>query len=156
MGIEDVAGKVKKSDRTSVQFLRYLVVGGIATAADVGVVALCAYLFKTGELAANVVGFTIGLTVNYILSILWVFEKSKVTGRLGEFITFAAIGLVGLGLRAGIIWGLQLLMAGAFFSEWFLSGLNEMIRTGIAIVIVTVYNFAARKMILYRETGKAE
>lgn len=147
-------GFTQKSGKLSVQFLRYIVVGGIATVADVGVVMLTANLWGMAEIASNVCGFAAGLIVNYFISILWVFEKSRVTGRVGEFLAYGAIGLVGLLLRAGIILLLQGLMAAApFFDTWIFSPFNNVLRTCTAIAVVLVYNFVARKLLLYRNDG---
>lgn len=145
-----------KSQKLSVQFIRYIVVGGIATVADIGVVALTANLFGVAEIASNIFGFTVGLLVNYFISILWVFEKSKLTNRFGEFLIYGAIGLVGLLIRAGIIMALQSIMAVPFFDTWVFAPLNNILRSCTAIVIVLVYNFVARKLLLYRNVKEKE
>ncbi len=144
-----------KSDSTMIQFLRSLVVGGIATAVDIGVAMLFVYAFKMNEQLAAAIGFIFGLAVNYLLSALWIFEKSKVTNRLGEFITFAVIGAIGLAIKLGLITLFEWLMRGAYFETWVFANLNELIRNGVATVLVFVYNFAARKLILYRNNTKS-
>lgn len=156
MGFDNITDKVKKSDKTSVQFLRSLVVGAIATGVDVGIAMLLVYALKMNEQLAAAIGFVFGLATNYFLSSLWVFEKSKVTNRLGEFLVFAVIGLVGLGLKVGLIWLFQMGMDNAFFNGWVFAKLNELIRNVVATGIVFIYNFAARKLILYRDKKQAD
>ena len=153
---------LEKSDSTSVQFLRSLVVGGIATGVDIGSFSLFFYVFAINEYVALALGFIFGLATNYFISAVWIFRKSQVTNRLGEFLLFAVIGLVGLGLKEGIYYLLLKIMDIPFFEEWVFAKLNELICNIIATMIVFIYNFAARKLILYRnkpiksENGKKE
>ena len=145
---------LEKSDSTSVQFLRSLVVGGIATGVDFGIAMLLVYGFSVSEEWAAAVGFIFGLAVNYLLSALWIFRKSEVTNRFGEFLVFAIIGAVGLGVKVGLIALFKNWMSVPFFNEWIFSKLNEAIRNITATMIVFIFNFAARKLILYRNKPK--
>lgn len=151
MGIEDLSSKISKPKNAMSQLLRYLVVGGAATLVDMGIATVFSKLLSVDELIASAVGFAFGMVVNFLISILWVFKKSEVTSRTGEFVGFVVIGLIGLALRTGIIALLQVLMDNAFFEEWIFRNFNETLRLGIAVVIVLIYNFTARKLILYRE-----
>ncbi|HNX14174.1 MAG TPA: GtrA family protein [Oscillospiraceae bacterium] len=148
---------LEKSESTAVQFVRSLIVGGIATGVDVGIAMLLVYGFSVNEQLAAAIGFIFGLATNYILSAVWIFDKSKVTTRLGEFLVFAVIGAVGLLIKVGLITLFEKLMDRPFYNDWFLNNLNELIRNITATVIVFIYNFAARKLILYRnKPGKPE
>ena len=84
-------------------FFRYAIVGGIAFLADFGtLVASQELLFKSirqGVYISTVFGFIAGLTVNYALSLLFVFTQKKDKGKgrtVGAFLIFGAIGLLGL------------------------------------------------------------
>ena len=148
---------LEKSDSTSVQFLRSLVVGGIATGVDVGIAMLLTYGFSVSEQLAAAIGFIFGLAANYLLSAVWIFKKSEVTSRIGEFLVFAVIGAVGLAIKVGLITLFEHWMDIPFFNEWVFADLNKLIRNVTATVIVFIYNFAARKLILYRnKPGKTE
>lgn len=82
--------------------------------------------------------FIIGLLVNYLISISWVFQKSRKTKVWIEFLVFAIIGIIGLGLNELIIWsGCELL------------GLHYMIAKLISTAMVFFWNFLARKYILF-------
>lgn len=148
MGIKKAV--LEKSDSTAVQFLRSLVVGGIATGVDVGIAMLLVYGFSVNEQLAAAIGFIFGLAANYLLSAVWIFKKSQVTTRLGEFLIFAVIGAVGLGIKVGLITLFENWMDKPFYDRWAFAKLNELIRNITATVIVFIYNFAARKLILYR------
>ena len=124
------------SDNTVIQFIRYIFVGGAAFVAD----ALSLWLISlfSHYLVAAAAAFIIGLIVNFTLSKLFVFTDNK-HNKVAEFITYGLIGLVGLGLT-------ELLMY--LFTEK--AGLYFMLSKIITAGIVLVWNFAARKIILYR------
>lgn len=135
------------SDKRNIvgQFLRYFVTGGLAFVVDFGAFALALYCFEIHYLLANLIGLMFGNVVNYLLSLGWVFsaEKRKMEKhRIIEIIVFVAISLVGMGLNEL----LMLLMVG-------FAGLNEMLSKIVAAGIVLVYNFLARKFILFHKTG---
>lgn len=124
------------------QFLRYLVTGGLAFVVDFGLFALCLYVCGWHYLLANLVGLVAGLVLNYAMSIVWVFtacnrtlEKQKTV----EFILFALVGIAGVGIN-------QLLM---YLMVDGLS-LNEMLSKMVAAVLVLMWNFGARKLMLFR------
>ena len=135
------------SDKRNIvgQFLRYFVTGGLAFVVDFGAFALALYCFEIHYLLANLIGLMFGNVVNYLLSLGWVFsvEKRKMEKhRIIEIIVFVAISLVGMGLNEL----LMLLMVG-------FAGLNEMLSKIVAAGIVLMYNFLARKFILFHKTG---
>lgn len=124
------------------QFLRYLVTGGLAFVADFGLFALCLYVFEWHYLVANLVGLVVGLVINYAISIAWVFSACKRTlekKKSMEFGIFAIIGVAGVGLNQLCMF----LMIGKW--EW-----QEMLSKVIAAAIVLMWNFLARKLILFR------
>lgn len=129
---------VNDTENTLIQLFRYCFVGGFAFLAD----WLSMILFtKIGlhYLISAIIGFIVGLIVNFLLSKLFVFKKDNAAiGKKGEFIAYAVIGVVGLGIT-------ELLMY--FFTEIIL--LHYAISKIIAAVIVLFWNFIARKKILY-------
>ena len=125
------------------QFVRYLVTGGLAFVVDFGLYALCLYKFDWFYLLANLVGLVAGLVINYIMSIAWVFSECKRVledRKTAEFTIFAVVGFLGVGINEL----LMLLMVGGF--KW-----DEMISKMAAAVLVLMWNFGARKMMLFRE-----
>ena len=87
-----------------IQFLRYVVVGGIAFLFDFFFLYIFTSSMRIHYLISAAIAFLIGLTVNYLLSIFWVFDKRTMENRTVEFLIFATIGLVGLGLNEGFMW----------------------------------------------------
>ena len=123
------------------QFLRYFVTGGLAFIVDFGVFALTLYGFNVHYLVANLIGLMAGNVVNYLLSLGWVFsaEKRKMEKhRLLEITVFVIISLVGMGLN-------ELLMY--LFVDVVCA--QEMLSKVAAAIIVLIYNFLARKYILF-------
>lgn len=143
----DIIGKIKSqmSGNQNIigQFLRYFVTGGLAFVVDFGVFALAFYCFNIHYLVANLIGLMGGNVVNYLLSIGWVFsaEKRKMEKHLVMEITvFIVISLVGMALN-------ELLMY--IFVDLLL--VQEMVSKVGAAVIVLLYNFLARKFILFKK-----
>src|SRR5688500_6630913 len=92
-----------KTDSTLVQFLRSTCVGVIATAVDVAILVVLTEWFGVHYLQSAAVGFTVGVSVNYLLSVCWVFEKRTFENRATEFALFGVLGLIGLGLNQSLI-----------------------------------------------------
>ena len=125
------------------QFLRYLVTGGLAFVVDFGLFALCLYEFEWHYLLANLVGLIAGLVLNYALSILWVFTACKRTfekKKVAEFMLFALVGFAGVGINQLLMYA----MVDGF-------GLDEMLSKVIAAVLVLMWNFGARKLMLFKK-----
>jgi GtrA-like protein. len=84
-----------------------------------------------------------GNVVNYLLSIGWVFssEKRKMEKhRLLEITVFVLISLFGMGLNEFLMY----LFVGVLVVQ-------EMISKIVAAIIVLLYNFFARKYILFKK-----
>lgn len=91
-------------------------------------------------LVASAFGFILGLCVNFSLSKRMVFSSgSKYVGRAGEFFVYGLIGLAGLAFTEVLMF-LFTGVAGFYF----------MASKVITAAIVLLWNFAARKWILYR------
>ena len=124
------------------QFLRYFVTGGLAFVVDFGIFALAFYCFDIHYLLANLIGLMGGNVVNYLLSIGWVFsaEKRKMEKHLLMEITiFVLISLVGMGLNEFLMY--------VFVGKL---AVHELISKVVAAIIVLLYNFFARKLILFK------
>jgi putative flippase GtrA len=121
------------------QFARYVVVGGMAFLVDFGLLYVLTEYAGIHYLVSAAVSFVCGLVVNYYLSRVWVFDRRTMENVAVEMLAFAAIGVVGLGLNEGIIW---------FVREKI--HFHYMIAKAISAGIVLVWNFGARKALLFR------
>lgn len=122
-----------------IQLLRYGFVGGIAFLADFGTLALLHHGLHWNHYFATAAAFCVGLLVNYVLSKFAVFQQDAKQGKAVEFITYAVIGVIGLGLTELLIWLLHDRL-----------GLAVLLAKAIAAVLVLLWNFIARRCILYR------
>ena len=128
------------------EFFRYAIVGGIAFLADFGVLVCAQELlfneYAWGVYVATALGFCCGLLVNYFLSLLIVFSKTKygAKGRsVGAFLVFGLIGLAGLGLTELGMWiGIEIM-------AW-----NYMLVKVVVTGIVLAWNYLGRKIIVFR------
>lgn len=149
---------IEETNNTFIQFFRSVFVGGVASVADLGVLILFRELFRMPESVATIFGFIVGLAVNYIISTFWVFAKAKVKNRIADFIAFGVIGVIGLGLTQLIVapFALEGLFGQGFFVSMEIFGgllpVDKYYIVGklLAIVLVYIWNFCARKFILYR------
>lgn len=135
----------KKMPRSSLigQFVRYLVTGGFAFVVDFLLYAFCLYELNWHYLVANLVGLVAGLVINYVMSVAWVFSECKRVledRKTVEFGVFAIVGIIGVGINEL----LMLLMVGMLDA-------NEVKSKIVAAILVLVWNFGARKMVLFRE-----
>ena len=128
------------------EFVRYAVVGGIAFVADFGSLVLSNELlfknFAGGVYIATVIGFIVGLAVNYVLSLLFVFTQTKDKGKgrtIGAFLIFGVIGLFGLGWTELGMWlGIEVLKINYMIVKVFVTGL------------VLGWNYLGRKLIIFK------
>lgn len=128
----------EKTTNIFIQFFRYIFVSGFAFLADAFTLWLCEKWMN--YMIAAAIAFVVGLAVNYALSIWFVFsESSKVKNKVKEFVVYGIIGLIGLLITEGIMY---------LFTDVF--GLYFLISKIIAAAIVLVWNFAARKVVLYK------
>lgn len=155
---------VEGTNNTWIQFFRSLFVGGIATVVDMAVLIVIRELIHWPEDVCAVFGFIAGLTVNYIISNVWVFSKAKVKNRTLDFIVFAVIGIIGLGLTQLIIapfameglFGEGVLVKNAVFGALLPTDKYYIVGKMIAVVLVYMWNFFARKFLLYNKTEEKE
>lgn len=121
------------------QFGRYLVVGCLAFGIDFGALALLTEQARLHYLFSAACAFLLGLTVNYILSRTWVFQSRRLDNTSMEFLIFAGIGIAGLFLNEIILWTAQERL-----------NIHYLAAKIASAGIVLVWNFGARKVILFR------
>ncbi len=125
-----------------IKFFRYCFVGGIAFVVDY---LACAAVFAAlgkgtiSTVVGTTAGFVCGLITNFLLSKKFVFTENAKTGKKSEFLWYTVIGIIG--------WGLSVLLM-MVCTDWLFS-MNQYIAKIIVALIVLVYNFLARKILLY-------
>ena len=114
-------------------------VGAIAFAFDFTSLFALTQFGGVHYLVAAGIAFLIGLSINYALSIKWVFNRRSIQDKRMEFLLFALIGLAGLGLNELLIW---------LFTE--IARFHYLASKIISTMFVYLWNFFARKYSLFR------
>lgn len=83
------------SEKLSVQLFKYLFVAVVAFLVDYGTLFILNSVLGLHHLFAAAMGFVLGLIVNYLLSMLFVF-KAKTDNKVVSFLIFLITGLIGL------------------------------------------------------------
>ena len=131
------------TESTFIQLFRYGFVGGLAFLVDYGTLVLLTEFAGMHYLLAATISFILGLITNYLLSITWVFNQHKLNNRWVEFLLFAFIGVVGLGLNDAIM-----------FLCTERCGIHYTLSKIIATATVFFWNFLARKLILFKQSQR--
>lgn len=147
------------------EIIRFLLVGGLSTVIDFLTMAIVLYLhapenydsfwnvfFGVNEdptsfaaLFGTGLGFVIGVFVNYAMSIFFVFNDNDDVRTVKGFFLFAALSTGGLLLHEIGMWGLHIQF-----------NVNEWLVKIIMTVVVMVYNFITRKLLLFNGKKKVE
>lgn len=120
-----------------IQVFRFGLVGGLCFVIDYGLLALLTELAGINYLVSSAVAFSVSVTVNYLLSMHFVFESKENVDRFREVVLFVALSVVGLGLNQLLMWlGTEII------------GVYYLLTKLAATAIVMVYNFITRKLLL--------
>ena len=145
------------------EILRYLVAGGAAFVfdlltktlfhsfilpADMGRFSVFGFENELRVTLATVAGFIVGLIVNYLISIFFVFttDEQKKRGKgVKAFLIYLAVSLVGLLVNIGVTQlGCTLLSVGKENTVMFM--LVSCIAAGVALI----WNYIGRKIFVYK------
>ena len=129
---------LKETYNWFIQLFRYCFVGGLAFLVDYGLLVFFTEVVGLHYLISATISFIAGLVVNYLLSTSWIFRKSKLENKWAEFIIFAIIGVIGLGLNNLLLY---------LFTDKV--NIHYMISKLLTTAIVMIWNFGARKFILF-------
>lgn len=122
------------------QIIKFGFVGFLCFFIDYGIMVLLTECFGVDPLLSSGISFTVSVVVNYILSITFVFETDKKKSRLGEFVIFVFLSVIGLGINELCMWvAIRVL------------GIHYMISKVGATGVVMVYNFISRKMFIEKK-----
>ena len=121
------------------EFVRYFLASALALVLDL---AVFSGLLRIGGVPwgyAATVGFIVGAVTAYRLSVRFVFTQRRLAqSPAAEFMSFAAIGVAGLGVTQLVLWvGIEWLGANP--------ELSKLAAAGVSFCL----NFAARKLLLF-------
>lgn len=131
-----------RNSQIEVQFFRYFCSGGLAFMVDKSLFVATHYsALHLNEYWSTSIGFVAGLIITYTLSVKWVFDERKMKNKTHEFLIFAIIGVIGLGLMNLFMW--------CFDSIESISMENKFYCNLLSTGLVTLWNFFAKKIILF-------
>jgi putative flippase GtrA len=175
--------RTSKKDSKSLEIIRFLVIGVVATGFDFLTKLLVSSWMKGLDSwlilgISTLAGFVIGVIVNYIFSILWVFQNVADKGaakKQSKFWLFVLLGFVGLVISEVIFYGSHYLLINVSDinivdgsnspkeitkGDWgFLSDKNFWVYFAIfciSTLIVLVWNYKSRKKWIFIEPKKEE
>ena len=118
-----------------IQFIKYCLVGGIATIFDWGTYSITLFLFNINYQICTIARFILGLIVNFILSKKMVFKEKSKVGKY-EFIMYVVIGVIGLLFTTGLMYiSVEKLI------------FNPLTSRMLTTVLVLIWNFVGRKLL---------
>lgn len=129
-----------ETDHTLIQLFRYSFTGTIAIMIDFYCLYILNDIFQFNYLFATGIAYLVGIIINFYLSTIWVFGKKAEGNFWADFGLFATIGIIGLFLVEVLMW---------FFTEFALW--HYLVSKLSATMIVSIWNFYARKQLLYSE-----
>ena len=137
--------RVCYNKRLAREIIKYFIVSLVAAVADTFSFVFLYEYCEIHYLLSNTIAFILGLSLNYILSVKFVFigEARKTTS---EFFVFAIIGVVGL-----------LISHMTLFLSIDIIGLNSLISKLFSLGATFFWNFFVRKILLFnKETSNKE
>ncbi len=132
-----------RSNKLPVQAVRYFFVALAGFLTDYIMLFLLNVLLDMHYLAAAAIAYAAGSIVNYVLGLVFVFERGRMRRAL-EIFLFILIAVSAFGLTELIMWLLSDVIA----------GIHPMISKIVAAFFSFLWNFFARRYILYRTTAR--
>ena len=130
---------VGRTERTEIQVLRSAVAAHLGFWADLATLVVLTEIIGLYYLLSAVSAFAVGLSVTYLLSVLWIFKHRCIKNRFTEFAAFSLIGLIGVMIMLAAMWLLTEVLH-----------LHYLISKIAASVLVFAVNFTMRRLLLFR------
>jgi putative flippase GtrA len=126
------------------QFVKFCIIGFSSMIIDVSIAKYLTYQIHWYWIWAQTLSFAVAVTNGYTWNSLWTFKGA--TGKKHEqYMKFVAVNVVGLLLNISIMKLMFLLFTGHLFHQGNPEPMQWNIAKGVAIVIVSAWNFFANK-----------
>jgi putative flippase GtrA len=126
------------SEDNFIQIFRFILIGGFTAMLDFITLFALTDFFNINYLLSAGVGFILGSSINYWLSIKWVFTRGKFNNYASEFSVFILFTFLGLLLNQLIMY----ICTGLLLWLYLYSKM-------VAIIIVTIFNYLTKKYIVF-------
>ena len=125
------------------QFMRFAMVGGIATAMQYVILVVLVHAGLAGAVAASSIGFAASSLANYALNRSFTFRSSK--AHSDALPRFFVVAMLGLALNAGLMWLFNVLI-----------GIHYLIAQVLATGGTLLWNFALNRIWTFSRTSLAQ
>jgi putative flippase GtrA len=127
------------SEDKIIQVARFILAGGSTATLDFILYWFIVQILGWHYILAVTISFVVASSVNYYISILWVFFTGKFKSKLSEYFVFLFFTALGLLLNYVILYvGIEILK---------FNNLNARI---LSILLVTIFNFITKKFIVFK------
>ena len=118
--------------------VRFVIVGGVNTSVGLSVIFGAKFFFGFGDVAANAVGYSIGLTVSFLLNRSWTFRDTGPVwaAAIRFFLAFAASYALNLSTVLLLIHR---------------TGMNAYLSQSIGVPVYTICFYLLSKFIVFRK-----
>jgi len=120
------------------QIIKFIIAGGTGAVIEIGLYEVLAQYTEMHYILASTIATVSAITLNYIISRIWVFETGRHSNRVEMMMFFVVSGFIVL-LNQLCMWALV---------EWV--QLPELISKGLAIAIVSIVNFKIKKLFIFK------
>jgi dolichol-phosphate mannosyltransferase len=121
-----------------VQFLLYLIVGGLSFLVEIAAFIALRRLAMP-VIPASVTSFIIATVANYLLSILLAFQRGRFRRHV-EFVRFLTVVVVGLVLNTALVWCFVYPLQ-----------IRPVVAKIAAVPIVLIWNYLGRRMLVFSD-----
>ncbi len=119
------------------KFIKFGVVGTSGMIVDFGMTYLCKEKLHVHKYIANMVGFVLAASYNWLMNRIWTFESSN-PQVLAEYARFIGVSVVGLGINTFVLW----VLTDKLHINFYLSKVG-------AIAVTTIWNFFANYLFTF-------
>lgn len=123
----------------SKKFIKFVFVGAVSAAANVGFLYIFVEVFALWYLLASFCSFAVSLVINFALNKVWTFEDRRARGTTGQFGRYMLLAVGNLAVNAFLL---------SFLVEvlhlWYLAAQI------VVIGILAVLNFIAYRLFVFR------
>jgi putative flippase GtrA len=138
------------------RFAKFLVVGTIGAVVDFGSFNLLSGALGFPPVPSSVCSFLAAVTSNFLFNRYWTYPDSRSKHVLRQAAQFAAINLVGLGIRTPLFAALIPVWSGALSSAALpIAGdsLAHNLALACAVLVVLIWNFVANRFWTYNDVS---
>jgi putative flippase GtrA len=127
------------------QFIKFCLIGFTSMLIDISVAWCLTYKLNWNWILARTISFTFAVTNGYIWNSIWTFKGMGSGARHEQYMKFLAVNIVGLIANILIMKSVFFIFTGRIIHQGNPDKAHWIIATGIAVVIVSCWNFVANK-----------